>query len=116
MRDARYMVFDDAPQCSTCGCNADQLAGALRAPLAAIGVRVVRQHAACSSSRKAGFQAHGWPRRQYQDKLKAVGLVVEKYAPVSVAPEFTRPQTGQSLLATRPISAAAAAGARTFPS
>jgi hypothetical protein len=80
------MVFDDAPQCSKCGCDADQLAGALRAPLAAIGVRVVRQRGACSSSRKAGFQAHGWHRRQYQDKLKAVDIVVEKYTPVRMGP------------------------------
>ena len=86
MSNARYMVFDDAPQCSTCGCSADQLAGALRAPLAAIGVRVVRQHGGCPDSLKAGFQAHGWPRRRYLDKLKAVGLIVEKYSLARVLP------------------------------
>ena len=59
--------------------NADQLADALRAPLAAIGVRVVRQHGARSNSSIAGFQARGWPRRKYQDKLKAVDAIVGKY-------------------------------------
>jgi hypothetical protein len=77
---SRYVVFDDAPQSSRLGCNADQLANALRAPLAAIGVRVVRQQGARSNSSIAGFQAHGWPRRQYQDKLNEVDTLVSKYA------------------------------------
>jgi hypothetical protein len=81
MKPSRYIVFDDAPQGSRVGCNADQLAGALRAPLAAIGVRVVRQHGARSNSSIASFQAHGWPRRQYQDKLDEVDAIVSKYAP-----------------------------------
>jgi hypothetical protein len=73
-------VFDDAPKSSMVNFNADQLADALRAPLAAIGVRVVRQHGARSNSPIAGFQARGWPRWKYQDKLKAVDAIVGKYA------------------------------------
>jgi hypothetical protein len=80
MSKPRYVVFDDAPQCSTCGYNADEWADELRVPLAAIGVRVVRHHGACSSLLKAGFQAHGWSRKQYRDKLNAVDRIVARYA------------------------------------
>src|ERR1700736_3982850 len=58
----RYVVFDDAPQHRGFASTADQFADALRSPLAAIGVRVVRQHGAGANSPKAGFQAHGWSR------------------------------------------------------
>jgi hypothetical protein len=79
MISSRYVVFDDAPQGATVNFNADQLADALRAPLAAIGVRVVRQRGARSSSPIAGFQARGWPRRRYRSKLDAVDAIVGKY-------------------------------------
>jgi hypothetical protein len=81
MNRLRYIVYDDVPQGSNAGRNADQLAVALRAPLAAIGVRVVRQHGVRSNLPKAAFQAHGLPLRQYQDKLNEVEAVVSKYAP-----------------------------------
>jgi hypothetical protein len=72
----RYIVFDDAPQDLRLGWTADHFADALRSPLAAIGVRVVRQHGARSNSPMAGFQAHGWSRSQYNAKLNAVNHVV----------------------------------------
>jgi hypothetical protein len=72
----RYVVFDDAPQHRGVASTADQFADALRSPLAAIGVRVVRQHSAGANSPRAGFQAHGWSRSQYNTKLNIVGLVV----------------------------------------
>jgi hypothetical protein len=73
---ARYVVFDDAPQVQGLDRTADQFADALRCPLGAIGVRVIRQHGAGLNSPKAGFQAHGWSRSQYNAKLNAVGRVV----------------------------------------
>jgi hypothetical protein len=81
MHRSRYIVYDDIPQGSNVGRNADQLAVALRAPLAAIGVRVVRQHGARSNPSVAAFQAHGLLRRQYQDKLNEVDAIVSKYSP-----------------------------------
>jgi hypothetical protein len=72
----RYIVFDDAPQDRRLAWTADQFADALRSPLAAIGVRVVRQHGAGSTSPRAGFQAHGWSRSQYNTKLNIVDHVV----------------------------------------
>jgi hypothetical protein len=70
----RYIVFDDALQDRTLGWTADQFAEALRSPLAAIGVRVVRQRGAAATS--AGFQARGLPRSQYNAKLNTVGHIV----------------------------------------
>jgi hypothetical protein len=81
MNRPRYIVYDDTPRDSFVGHNADQLAVVLRAPLAAIGVRVVRQHGARSNSSAVAFQAHGWPRRQYLDKLNEVDAIVSRYAP-----------------------------------
>ena len=72
----RYVVFDDAPQDSELSWTADQFADALRSPLAAIGVRVIRQHGAGSTSPRAGFQSRGWSRRQYNTKLDIVDRVV----------------------------------------
>jgi hypothetical protein len=71
----RYIVFDDAPQDRRLGRTAE-FADALRSPLAAIGVRVVRQHGARSNSPMAGFQARGWSRSQYNAKLNTVDHVV----------------------------------------
>jgi len=45
----RYLVLDDTPQTRGLSCTADELADALRAPLAAVGVRVIRQRGALSS-------------------------------------------------------------------
>jgi hypothetical protein len=73
----RYIVFDDALQDRRLGWTADQFAEALRSPLAAIGVRVVRQHGARSKSPMAGFQARGWARSQYNAKLNTVDHVVK---------------------------------------
>jgi hypothetical protein len=72
----RYIVFDDSPQDRGLGWTADQFANALRSPLAAIGVRVVRQHGAGSTSPRAGFQVRGWSRSQYNSKLNTVEHVV----------------------------------------
>jgi hypothetical protein len=77
MSDPRYIVFDDAPQDRSLGWTADQIADALRPPLAAIGVRVVRQHGAGSTSPRAGFQARGWSRSQYNIKLNLVDNIVD---------------------------------------
>ena len=72
----RYIVFDDAPQDRMLGWTADQFAEALRSPLAAIGVRVVRQHSVGSTSPMAGFQVRGCSRSQYNTKLNMVDHVV----------------------------------------
>jgi hypothetical protein len=71
-----YVVFDDTPQQRSLPWTADQFAEALRAPLAAHGVRVVRQRRAGAASPSAGFQAHGWSRSQYNTKLNVVERVV----------------------------------------
>jgi len=76
MLRARYVVFDDAPQDRGHGWTADQIADALRAPLAAIGVRVVRQRGARSNSPMAGFQSPGCSRSQYRAKLNTVDEIV----------------------------------------
>jgi hypothetical protein len=73
----RYIVFDDAPQNRRLGCSADQFADALRSPLAAVGVRVVRQYGADSASPRAGFQIRGWSRGQYNAKLNTVAHIVD---------------------------------------
>jgi hypothetical protein len=75
----RYIVFDDAPQ-DRLSCTADQFADALRSPLAAVGVRVVRKHGAGSASPHAGFQVRGWSRKQYNAKLNTVAQIVEGVA------------------------------------
>ena len=72
----RYIIFDDAPQDRRLGCTADQFADALRSPLAAVGVRVVRQHGAGSASPRAGLQVRGWSRGQYNAKLNTVTQIV----------------------------------------
>jgi hypothetical protein len=77
MNIPRYIVLDDAPNDSTLGWTADQFADALRSPLAAIGVRVVRQHGVASGRRPGGFQARGCSRNLYVAKLNKVGHVVD---------------------------------------
>jgi hypothetical protein len=73
----RYIVFDDAPQDRRLGCTADQFADALRSPLAAVGVRVVRKHGAESASPHAGLQVRGWSRKQYNAQLNTVTQIVD---------------------------------------
>jgi hypothetical protein len=72
----RYTVFDDAIQDQTLGWTADQFAEALRSPLAAIGVRVVRRHSVGSTSPTAGFQVRGCTRGQYKTMLNMVDHIV----------------------------------------
>jgi hypothetical protein len=72
----RSIVFDDAPQDRRLGWTADQFADALRSPLAAIGVRVVRQHSVGFTSPIAGFRVRGCSRSQYNSKLDSVCHVV----------------------------------------
>jgi hypothetical protein len=74
---ARFIVFDDAPQRPGHGWTADQFADALRVPLAAIGVRVVRRTGARSNSPMAGLQAYGCSRSQYRAKLNMIDDVVD---------------------------------------
>src|SRR5258708_37145391 len=76
MTPPRSVVFDDAPKDRGLSWTADQFADALRTPLAAIGVRVVRQHGAGATSPRAGFQSRGWSRSQYNTKLNVVDRVV----------------------------------------
>jgi hypothetical protein len=88
MNYPRYIVLDDAPHGTTLGLTADQFAEALRPPLAAIGVRVVRQHGLTSERRAAGFQARGCPRNLYFAKLDKVERVVTSVMTRSPAQSF----------------------------
>jgi hypothetical protein len=72
----RFIVFDDTPQDGKLGSTADQFADALRSPLAAIGIRVVRQHGAGSASSTAGLQFRGLSRSRYHTRLNMVDHVV----------------------------------------
>jgi hypothetical protein len=100
----RYIVFDDAPQDRSLGRTADQFADALRSPLAAIGVRVVRQHGAASTSPTAGFQARGWSRGQYNAKLHMVDHVVNSVT--NRLQERSIPGAGRGPCADEPLEAA----------
>ncbi len=73
----RYVVFDDALPEHAPGWMADDLAAALRAPLAAIGVCVVRQHRSEDGSHKSGFQAHGISAKAYKVKSQKVRSILE---------------------------------------
>jgi hypothetical protein len=76
MSSLRYIVFDDASPNAGFGENSDQFADALRLPLAAIGVRVVKLHRAGTASSMGGFQGRGLTRNQYDTMLNAVDRVV----------------------------------------
>ena len=76
MSHPRYVVFDNAPAMPGIDWNADQIADALRAPLATIGVRVVRQPRAISNLRTAGFQGRGSSRRTFKITLNKVDDIV----------------------------------------
>jgi len=75
---ARYLVLDGTPRGRGLGCPADELADALRAPLATVGVRVVRRRGAVIKSPFSGFQARGLSRRQYADKANQVARIVDE--------------------------------------
>jgi hypothetical protein len=74
----RYIVFDDAPQIKGIGCTADELAAALRAPLAVVGVRVIRQRGVTSKTLFTEFQARGMSRKQYDTKAIQVARIVDE--------------------------------------
>ena len=73
----QFVVFDDALPGNDRGWMADDFADALRAPLAAIGVRVVRQHRFEGFSNGSGFQARGLSAKAYKAKSEKVRNVVE---------------------------------------
>jgi hypothetical protein len=72
----RYIVFYDGPEDPALGWTADQFAEAIRFPLRAIGVRVVRQRAVGSTSPLGAFQARGYSRSQYDAMFNMVDRVV----------------------------------------
>jgi hypothetical protein len=73
----RYVVYDDSVQQNDRGWMADNFAAALRAPLAAIGVRVVRQRGSGANFDRSGFQAHGLSARVHKTKSEKVQHVIE---------------------------------------
>lgn len=74
----RYLVLDDAIEGNAFGWTPDTFAAALRGPLAAMGVRVVRQQSAGSGSGKGGLQGgeHLSPNA-FKSKAEKVACVVE---------------------------------------
>jgi len=77
MAGPRYLVLDDTPQLRGLNCTADEFAGALRVPLAAVGVRVVRQRGAMPKSPFIEFHARGLSRKQYEAKAAQVAQIVD---------------------------------------
>lgn len=73
----RFIVFDDALPGNDRGWTADSFAAALRAPLAAIGVRVVRRHGSEGDFNRSGFQAHGLSATVHKAKSEKVRHVAE---------------------------------------
>ncbi len=74
----RYIVLDGTAQARGLGCTADELADALRAPLAAVDVRVVRRRGGITGSPFSQFQARGSSRRQYEVKAIQVAQIVDE--------------------------------------
>ena len=74
----RYLVLDDAPQIRGLSCTADELADALRAPLAVVAVRVVRQRSVTSKALFSEFQARGMSRKQYDTTAIQVARIVDE--------------------------------------
>lgn len=72
-----YVVFDDALQGNDRGWTADMFADTLRAPLAKLGVRVLRQHGEGYTSCRGGFQALGYSAHTYEAKLDQVEEIVD---------------------------------------
>lgn len=91
MERPRYVVYDDAPERRSTSWTADQIAEALRVPLAVIGVRVVRKQGAASNSASTGFQNRGAKRRQFQVTLKKVDVIVDHIVGRSRMPVETMP-------------------------
>lgn len=78
MNRPRYIVFDDTPKSMSLTLTADQFAEALRAPLAGIGVSVVRRRKARADSQQFGLCAKGLKRSLYFAKTQAVEQIVNK--------------------------------------
>jgi hypothetical protein len=76
MYKPRFVVFDDSLQAQRLGVSADRFADLLRYPLAAICVRVVRQHRLGSPSALEGFQGRGLKRSRYKAMLNAVDRLI----------------------------------------
>jgi hypothetical protein len=74
----RFVVFDDAPRANDRGWIADNFAAALRAPLAAIGVSVIRRRGLERNSNRGGFQARGHSAKVYRTKSAMVSDIVER--------------------------------------
>ncbi len=74
----RYVVFDDTPQGKDHGWTADAFAAALRTPLAAIGVRVVRRSGLGRGLGTGGLQGgERLSANAYKAKVDKVARVVE---------------------------------------
>ena len=72
-----YVVFDDALRGNHRGWTPDTFARTLRAPLAAIGVRVMRLDGDGRMSAGGGFHAEGCPADVYEAKLDQVEAIVD---------------------------------------
>ena len=72
-----YVVFDDALRGNHRGWTPDTFAETLRAPLAAIGVRVLRNRGQGRMSARGGFQARGCSADIYEAKLDQVEAIVD---------------------------------------
>jgi hypothetical protein len=72
-----YVVFDDVLQGNDRGWTADTFANSLRAPLAAIGVRVLRQYGQGYVSGRPGFHAAGYSAHAYEAKLDEIEDIVD---------------------------------------
>ena len=83
----RFIVFDDALKRNDQRWTADNFATALRAPMAAIGVSVVRRHGLGGTSQKNGFQAHGISARAHNAKSEKVRHIVESVLSLQASQE-----------------------------
>lgn len=90
MDGPRYSVFDNTPQMRGLNCSADELAEALRVPLAAVGVRVIRQRGAKTNSSFSEFQARGLARKKYEAKAAQVKQIVDKMISAYQSPADNR--------------------------
>ena len=74
----RYLVLDDTTEGNAFGWTPDTFMSALRGPLAAIDVRVVRQHGAGRESGKGGLQGGEYlSPRAFKAKAEKVARIVE---------------------------------------
>jgi hypothetical protein len=83
----RFIVFDDALKRNDQRWTADNFAAALRTPLAAIGVSVVRRRGLGGT----GFQAQGISAKAYNAKSEKVRQIVEGVL-ISRVPQETSTQ------------------------